>query len=76
MPTGASTENVTPEESGWRKSSFCYNSNCFEVNRIQGKVALRVNEDGPVILGTPSEWSDFISGIKAGEFDWLASSSD
>jgi len=27
------------------------------------------NQDGPVLIFTPSEWEAFIGGVKDGEFD-------
>jgi hypothetical protein len=58
----------------WRKASFCSASGCVIVRR---------REDGMVVIGdskgsnslqlayTPAEFSAFIGGMKAGEFDDL-----
>ncbi|MFG3438008.1 DUF397 domain-containing protein [Nonomuraea sp. NPDC047897] len=60
----------------WRRSSFCNgNSACVEVAPLaDGNVALKdsKDEDGPVLVFTPSEWEAFTAGVRDGEFDLSA----
>jgi hypothetical protein len=62
--------DVTPT---WRKSRFCNgNSACVEFARLaDGNVALRDSkqQDGPVLVFTPEEWTAFAAGVRDGEFD-------
>jgi hypothetical protein len=58
----------------WRKSSLStYNGNCVEIARLpRDRVGVRDTKDhgaGPVLAFTQDEWSAFLSGAKAGEFD-------
>jgi hypothetical protein len=57
----------------WQKSSFCNGaSSCVEVCHLpNGNVALRdgKEQDGPVLVFTPSEWAAFTAGVRDGEFD-------
>ncbi|MEU6701776.1 DUF397 domain-containing protein [Pseudonocardia sp. NPDC046786] len=59
----------------WRKSSFSNGNNgeCVEVADIPGGGrAVRDTKDhgrGPVLTFTPGEWTAFVNGAKAGEFD-------
>lgn len=56
----------------WRKSSYSALQDCVEVRQLEDKnVELRDSkapEDGTITF-SDSEWSAFLSGIKAGEFD-------
>jgi predicted secreted Zn-dependent protease len=58
----------------WKKSTFSMgNGDCVEAADLEkAGVALRDSKDqtGPVLMFTPSEWQAFISGVKAGEFDF------
>ena len=56
----------------WRRSTWCAASNCVEVADVGGAVAVRDSKvaDGAVLLYTSDEWSAFVRGIKAGEFDF------
>jgi Domain of unknown function (DUF397) len=56
----------------WITSRYCNDSACVQVAHLPGgMVALRDSKD----IGTPAhifdsaEWTAFISGVKAGEFD-------
>jgi hypothetical protein len=70
---------VCPEdiaEATWRKSSLsAYNGSCFELARLPaGRIGVRDTKDkgsGPVLIFNQNEWSAFLSGAKAGEFDSL-----
>lgn len=56
----------------WRKSSFSEPTNCVEVAPAQdGGWLVRDSKDpaGPVLAFTPGEWTAFMKGVHAGEFD-------
>jgi hypothetical protein len=59
---------------GWRKSSFSNSGgpNCVEVAQLaRGEVGVRDSKDpaGPVLVFTRAEWSAFVRGVHAGEFE-------
>ncbi|MEU8625883.1 DUF397 domain-containing protein [Streptomyces sp. NPDC048669] len=61
----------------FRTSSACkYDNNnklCVEVaTNVPGKVAVRSTTNGQTVEFTASEWTDFLSGAKLGEFDVAA----
>jgi uncharacterized protein YcsI (UPF0317 family) len=63
-------------DASWRKSIFSnLNGNCVEVGRLlPDGIGLRDTKDngaGPVLVFTDSEFSAFISGAKAGQFDTI-----
>jgi len=54
------------------KSSFSQIDGCVEVGRLaDGKVAVRDTKDRtrPALVFTTAEWTAFIKGVQAGEFD-------
>ncbi len=57
----------------WTKSSFSGNSgNCVETAALaDGGRAVRdsKNQDGPALCFTSQEWSAFVAGVHAGEFE-------
>lgn len=55
----------------FRTSSFCSIGDCVEVGALPGGVvAVRDTKDrGKELRFTTEEWSAFVSGVKAGEFD-------
>jgi Domain of unknown function (DUF397) len=57
----------------WRKSDRCsYGPDCVEVAmRPDGTVGVRDSKDpgGPVLEFTGSEWTAFLAGVRAGQFD-------
>lgn len=60
----------------WQKSSFsgAGGENCVELAAVAGTVMLRESDDPGVVLSTsPAALRRLLSGIKAGEFDGLAS---
>lgn len=59
--------------SDWKKSSFSGNTDnsCVEARRVDGGVEVRhsLTPDVGTITYTDAEWTAFLSGAKAGEFD-------
>ena len=65
---------TAPELTGavWRKSSRSNGQGqCVEVAQLDTAVAVRDSKHptGAVLIFTPAEWTAFIAGAKAGEFD-------
>jgi hypothetical protein len=59
----------------WRRASFCQTGECVEVAAQGGMVVMR-NSSHPgsgYLLYTTEEFSSFVRGVKAGEFDLLTS---
>ncbi|MFZ0159820.1 MAG: DUF397 domain-containing protein [Kineosporiaceae bacterium] len=58
-------------QDSWRTSSFCSSAQCVEVAQHADVVRVRdsKNSSGPVLTYSTAEWRDFVSGVKAGEFD-------
>jgi hypothetical protein len=58
----------------WSKASFCFNGECVEVAEHEGAILVRNSGNPGVILQfTASEWLVFTQGLRAGEFDHIAS---
>ena len=56
----------------FKLSSFCSGGGCVEVGRlVDGGVAVRDTKDRnrPALVFNATEWTEFIAGVKAGEFD-------
>jgi hypothetical protein len=56
----------------FRKSSFSGGTGCVEVRLLSdGRIALRDSKDRslPPHHFTPAEWTAFLSGVRAGEFN-------
>lgn len=55
------------------RSNGAGGSNCVQVRRasLAGTIFVRDSKvpAGPVLEFTPAEWSAFVAGVKAGEFD-------
>lgn len=53
------------------KSNKCGSSACVEVAVTTSMVFVRDSKvvDGPVLAFEPTEWSAFLEGVKAGQFD-------
>ena len=69
---GVRAEDIS--QAVWRKSSMStYNGSCFEIARLlNDRVGVRDTKDegsGPVLVFNQNEWSAFLAGAKAGEFD-------
>ncbi|MGW0823058.1 DUF397 domain-containing protein [Streptomyces sp. NPDC002845] len=60
---------------GWAKPwSDDAGGACVEVKRLaDGRVAVRqsTDPDGPALVFTPNEMTSFLTGVKAGEADFL-----
>jgi hypothetical protein len=57
----------------FRVSSFCSFGNCVEVGRsADGGVVVRDSKDHrqEPLTFTAEEWTAFVAGVKAGEFDF------
>jgi len=59
-------------DTGFRRSSYCHNGACVEVEPRHGEIAVRDTKDAqrPELRYTTEEWVAFIRGVKAGEFDF------
>lgn len=55
----------------WRKSRRCEAGSCVEVAFLSEAVAVRDSKvtNGPLLQFPHSEWSAFVKGIRAGDFD-------
>jgi hypothetical protein len=55
----------------WRKSSYSGVNGCVEVAFVDGHIMIRDSKDqqGPILVFTPTEWTAFLSGVRSGEFD-------
>jgi hypothetical protein len=58
-------------QAAWTKSSFSADSHCVEARSDENVILVRNSRfpDGPSLGFTRDEWTAFISGAKAGEFD-------
>jgi hypothetical protein len=56
----------------WLKSQFCGNSACVEVAASNGSYFVRdsKNPNGPRLDFDQSEWTAFVEGVRAGNFDF------
>jgi len=63
-------ENDMPLE--WRKADLCGNAACVEVAEAAGSYFVRdsKNPDGPRLTFDQSEWTAFVAGVRAGNFDF------
>ena len=57
----------------WRKSTFSAANGCVEVAGVDNQIAVRdsKNPGGPVLMFSQREWTAFVGGVRAGEFDEL-----
>ncbi|MGA6189211.1 DUF397 domain-containing protein [Nocardia iowensis] len=56
----------------WHVASGCESNGCVEVANVpDGRVAVRDSKDrtGPTLVLTPGQWDEFLSSVRAGEFD-------
>jgi len=55
----------------WRKSGVSGDGGCVEVAAVDGIIGVRDTKDngsGPVLMFTQREWTAFLAGAQAGEF--------
>ncbi|MEM7322977.1 MAG: DUF397 domain-containing protein [Actinomycetota bacterium] len=61
------------EQPDWQKSSYCNPccGNCVEVSISEADIRVRDSKDpgGGTLTFTQEEWTAFVAGVKAGEFD-------
>jgi uncharacterized protein DUF397 len=55
----------------WRKSSYSGVNGCVEVAFVDGHIMIRDSKDqqGPILVFTPTEWDAFVRSIKDGDFN-------
>lgn len=55
----------------WQKASLCQNGECVEIAAYNGTVMMRksTEPDSACLYFTPEEFSSFLKGAKAGEFN-------
>jgi hypothetical protein len=56
----------------WRKSNVSGDAGCVEVGYADGMIGVRDTKDsgaGPVLVFTEREWTAFLAGAHAGEFE-------
>ncbi|MCU7724170.1 DUF397 domain-containing protein [Actinoplanes sp. KI2] len=60
--------NTTPQ---WQKSSYCGTNACVEVAQTSDAILIRdsKNPQAAPLAFTTDEWTAFIKGVKAGEFN-------
>ena len=58
-------------EVAFQRSRSCDSNACVEVGHTPGEVLVRDSKDpdGPRLHLSPSQWSAFLAGLQAGEFD-------
>jgi hypothetical protein len=59
------------ENAIWRIASYCDSNGCVAVAKVNDEILLRDSKapDGPVLRFSRAEWSVFLAGVRAGEFD-------
>jgi hypothetical protein len=58
----------------WRRSSFCQSGECAEVLADEAVILVRSSRNPDLVVElTLEEWGAFADGIRAGEFDGMAS---
>jgi Domain of unknown function (DUF397) len=69
---GTSNQRQQDAQALWRRAGACATSECVEVAALAGEVAMRSSRRPDVHLTfTKTEWSEFLRGAKAGDFDDL-----
>lgn len=60
-----------PAGASWRKSRASASNGCVEITDTTDAVWVRDSKDqqGPVLAFTRPEWTAFLAGVRAGEFD-------
>lgn len=69
-----STSPVASGDINWLVSSLCEGGACVAVARHNGDVLMRntSNSAAPILRFMKQEWSDFIAGVKLGDFDEIS----
>jgi Domain of unknown function (DUF397) len=66
---------ISPVPAGlsWRTARTCDGGACVMVARHQDSVVLgnTTQPDGPTLACTGAEWTQFVAGVKLGDFDDL-----
>lgn len=59
------------DPTAWRKSSRSYADGCFEVASLGDAVAVRdsTNPNAATLIMNRKEWTAFLDGVKAGDFN-------
>jgi hypothetical protein len=54
----------------WRKSQRCDSGSCVEVAPTVDGMAMRDSKqaDGPILRFSRNGWSEFVNGLRAGDF--------
>ena len=62
---------MNTNQPNWQRSSFCGSNACVEIAEISGQFMLRdsKNPDVAPFTFTSEEWTAFVQGVRAGEFD-------
>jgi hypothetical protein len=62
---------MTSPQPAWMTSSFCSVGTCVSVAHTDNTVMVRhsAHPDGTVLAFSREEWVEFLSGVRAGEFD-------
>lgn len=61
-----------PTAADWRKSSYCTSSSsCVEISQSPSGTAMRDTKDpdGPQLSFDTTSWAQFVTGVRAGEFN-------
>jgi hypothetical protein len=55
----------------WQKSSYCGSAACVEVAQTDDVILVRDSKNPQImpLSFTPDEWTAFVAGVKAGEFN-------
>jgi Domain of unknown function (DUF397) len=73
LHTGMRASDPATSILSWRRSSRCSSHSCVEVAVLaEGGAAIRDSKagaDGPILVFSGDEWREFVSGMKAGDFD-------
>jgi hypothetical protein len=70
LPLTATSQGAWVNAFGWRKSTRCDSGDCLELTTTETGVAIRDSKHPAEVLSFSSaEWADFLTGVKAGEFN-------
>lgn len=66
---GSVTSGSPHRDSALLTSSFCSGGQCVGVAIDRGEVRVVDTKSSEALRFTPAEWTAFVAGVKAGEFD-------